>query len=95
MVADAKEMASGSGGSHVNKDPESLLRLCLHIPKDKEVRYVSFLSLSCDPMSVASIIVHMINLNEIKLVEHCHGLLIFSIPSTIQHDGTPHSLILL
>jgi len=38
VVADAKEMASGSGGSHVNKDPESLLRLCLHIPKDKEVR---------------------------------------------------------
>ncbi len=36
MVADAKEMASGSG-SRVNKDPESLLRLGLPIPKDKEV----------------------------------------------------------
>jgi len=30
-------MASGSG-SRVNKDPESLLRLGLPIPKDKEVR---------------------------------------------------------
>lgn len=37
VVADAKEMASGSG-SRVNKDPESLLRLGLPIPKDKEVR---------------------------------------------------------
>ena len=36
LVADAKEMASGSG-SRVNKDPESLLRLGLPIPKDKEV----------------------------------------------------------
>ena len=36
VVADAKEMASGSG-SRVNKDPESLLRLGLPIPKDKEV----------------------------------------------------------
>ncbi|GFH44566.1 hypothetical protein CTEN210_01040 [Chaetoceros tenuissimus] len=34
---EAKEMASGSG-SRVNKDPESLLRLGLPIPKDKEVR---------------------------------------------------------
>ena len=39
FVADAKEMASGSG-SRVNKDPESLLRYGLPIPKDKEVRYV-------------------------------------------------------
>jgi len=37
VVADAKEMASGSG-SRVNKDPESLLRLGLPIPKDKEIR---------------------------------------------------------
>lgn len=37
VVADAKEMASGSG-SRVNKDPESLLRLALPIPKDKEIR---------------------------------------------------------
>ena len=37
FVADAKEMASGSG-SRVNKDPESLLRYGLPIPKDKEVR---------------------------------------------------------
>ena len=37
VVADAKEMASGSG-ARVNKDPESLLRLGLPIPKDKEVR---------------------------------------------------------
>lgn len=37
IVADAKEMASGSG-SRVNKDPESLLRLGLPIPKDKELR---------------------------------------------------------
>lgn len=37
LVADAKEMASGSG-SRVNKDPESLLRLGLPIPKDKEIR---------------------------------------------------------
>lgn len=37
VVADAKEMASGSG-SRVNKDPESLLRLGLPIPKDKELR---------------------------------------------------------
>lgn len=37
VVADAKEMASGSG-SRVNKDPESLLRYGLPIPKDKEVR---------------------------------------------------------
>ena len=37
LVADAKEMASGSG-SRVNKDPESLLRYGLPIPKDKEVR---------------------------------------------------------
>lgn len=36
IVADAKEMASGSG-SRVNKDPESLLRYGLPIPKDKEV----------------------------------------------------------
>ena len=36
VLADAKEMASGSG-SRVNKDPESLLRLGLPIPKDKEV----------------------------------------------------------
>lgn len=35
---EAKEMASGSG-SRVNKDPESLLRLGLPIPKDKEVRH--------------------------------------------------------
>ena len=35
-VADAKEMASASG-SRVNKDPESLLRYGLPIPKDKEV----------------------------------------------------------
>ena len=34
---EAKEMASASG-SRVNKDPESLLRLGLPIPKDKEVR---------------------------------------------------------
>jgi len=40
VVADAKEMASGSG-SRVNKDPESLLRLGLPIPKDKEVRVVN------------------------------------------------------
>jgi len=39
LVADAKEMASGSG-SRVNKDPESLLRYGLPIPKDKEVSYV-------------------------------------------------------
>ena len=38
IVADAKEMASGSG-SRVNKDPESLLRYGLPIPKDKEVRF--------------------------------------------------------
>jgi hypothetical protein len=38
VVADAKEMASGSG-SRVNKDPESLLRLGLPIPKDKEVSH--------------------------------------------------------
>lgn len=37
VVADAKEMASGSG-SRVNKDPESLLRYGLPIPKDKEIR---------------------------------------------------------
>uniref|UniRef100_A0A7S3VDJ1 peptidylprolyl isomerase n=1 Tax=Chaetoceros debilis TaxID=122233 RepID=A0A7S3VDJ1_9STRA len=37
IVADAKEMASGSG-SRVNKDAESLLRLGLPIPKDKDVR---------------------------------------------------------
>lgn len=37
VVADAKEMASASG-SRVNKDPESLLRLGLPIPKDKEIR---------------------------------------------------------
>ncbi len=37
FVANAKEMASGSG-SRVNKDPESLLRYGLPIPKDKEVR---------------------------------------------------------
>jgi len=37
VVADAKEMASGSG-ARVNKDPESLLRLGLPIPKDKEIR---------------------------------------------------------
>jgi len=37
LVADAKEMASGSG-SRVNKDPESLLRYGLPIPKDKEIR---------------------------------------------------------
>jgi peptidylprolyl isomerase len=37
VVADAKEMASASG-SRVNKDAESLLRLGLPIPKDKEVR---------------------------------------------------------
>lgn len=43
MVADAKEMASGSG-SRVNKDPESLLRLGLPIPKDKEVSYMLFVS---------------------------------------------------
>lgn len=36
VMADAKEMASGSG-SRVNKDAESLLRLGLPIPKDKEV----------------------------------------------------------
>lgn len=36
-VADAKEMASASG-SRVNKDPESLLRYGLPIPKDKEIR---------------------------------------------------------
>ena len=36
VVADAKEMASGSG-SRVNKDAESLLRYGLPIPKDKEV----------------------------------------------------------
>jgi hypothetical protein len=36
LFADAKEMASGSG-SRVNKDPESLLRYGLPIPKDKEV----------------------------------------------------------
>jgi hypothetical protein len=35
-VANAKEMASGTG-SRVNKDPESLLRLALPI-KSKEVR---------------------------------------------------------
>lgn len=38
-VANAKEMASGSG-SRVNKDPESLLRLGLPI-KNKEVRYAT------------------------------------------------------
>lgn len=37
VVADAKEMASGSG-ARVNKDPESLLRYGLPIPKDKEIR---------------------------------------------------------
>jgi len=37
LVANAKEMASGSG-SRVNKDPESLLRYGLPIPKDKEIR---------------------------------------------------------
>jgi cyclophilin family peptidyl-prolyl cis-trans isomerase len=37
LVADAKEMASGSG-SRVNKDAESLLRYGLPIPKDKEIR---------------------------------------------------------
>jgi hypothetical protein len=37
VVAQAKEMASASG-SRVNKDPESLLRYGLPIPKDKEVR---------------------------------------------------------
>lgn len=37
MVVNAKEMASGSG-SRVNKDPESLLRYGLPIPKDKEIR---------------------------------------------------------
>jgi len=37
VVADAKEMASGSG-SRVNKDAESLLRYGLPIPKDKEIR---------------------------------------------------------
>ena len=36
VMADAKEMASGSG-SRVNKDAESLLRLGLPIPKAKEV----------------------------------------------------------
>lgn len=36
-TAVAKEMASGSG-SRVNKDPESLLRLGLPIPNDKDVR---------------------------------------------------------
>ena len=35
-TAMAKEMASGSG-SRVNKDPESLLRLGLPIPNDKDV----------------------------------------------------------
>jgi hypothetical protein len=39
FVANAKEMASGSG-SRVNKDPESLLRYGLPIPKDKEVRMI-------------------------------------------------------
>jgi hypothetical protein len=43
-VANAKEMASGSG-SRVNKDPESLLRYGLPI-QNKEVR-ASFLSESC------------------------------------------------
>ena len=38
VVADAKEMASASG-SRVNKDAESLLRLGLPIPKDKEVSF--------------------------------------------------------
>lgn len=37
VVAEAKEMASGSG-SRVNKDAESLLRYGLPIPKDKEIR---------------------------------------------------------
>jgi len=37
VVADAKEMASGSG-ARVNKDAESLLRYGLPIPKDKEIR---------------------------------------------------------
>jgi len=37
VVANAKEMASGSG-ARVNKDPESLLRYGLPIPKDKEIR---------------------------------------------------------
>jgi len=37
VVADAKEMASGSG-SRVNKDADSLLRYGLPIPKDKEIR---------------------------------------------------------
>jgi len=37
FVANAKEMASGSG-SRVNKDPESLLRYGLPIPNDKPVR---------------------------------------------------------
>jgi len=37
VVADAKEMASGSG-ARVNKDADSLLRYGLPIPKDKEIR---------------------------------------------------------
>lgn len=37
VVADAKEMASGSG-ARVNKDADSLLRFGLPIPKDKEIR---------------------------------------------------------
>jgi len=37
FVANAKEMASGSG-SRVNKDPESLLRYGLPIPNDKPIR---------------------------------------------------------
>jgi len=43
VVADAKEMASGSG-SRVNKDPESLLRLALPIPKDKEVSHANMIT---------------------------------------------------
>jgi hypothetical protein len=46
VVADAKEMASGSG-SRVNKDPESLLRLGLPIPKDKEVSVGDFVYCVC------------------------------------------------
>lgn len=42
VVVQAKEMASASG-SRVNKDPESLLRYGLPIPKDKEVRKEGFM----------------------------------------------------